>query len=220
MTAQHRDPRRAWAAWAVLAIYLLALLYSLSSCSVQDRAARKVRWAQVHAPELFTQDSVRITLPADSAAGSTALQPVDLDSLVAACNELSEALSAERELYAVVGGLWMKQQALRNREVDSLRNVLRMRPGTRRTSLAVEALRTRLCNVQPIHLRTARYSLAMWMEGDSLRYRLELFPQLVTAPRTVINANEKPLHVYRWWFIGAMALLALLGFIWRQGNDR
>lgn len=194
-TTPQRDPRRNVAAWVLILIYLLGALWALSGCSVQERAARKVRWAQVHAPELFTQDTQQLVLPGDTLRGTVPWSTANVDSVAAACAQLAEALSAERELYSAAGMLWDRRLQERAHLVDSLRTIIehrRQRTEAAR-NYAVQALRGELCTVPPLAVRTDRYTLDLWLQDGALNYRLELMPDTITTTRTVIDAQpEKP----------------------------
>lgn len=221
----HRQPRKA-GGWAC--VLLLPML--LASCGIfRPSAEAQCRKAQGYfakgisiCPEAaqLHHDTLHITLPGDSASGRSAMRQEDIDSVAAACSQLSEALAAERTLYEMAMADASHMIIGRQRAVDSLHAVL----ATSRP--AISKLRLQLCPFEPIHDSTALHDLRISWSPSGVLYSIRDFPRDVAIPTTTQEIKSGTVEVHtsvNGWLIGAVIILAattlvlLLFFISERG---
>lgn len=191
--------------------YAIALfLLLLCACDAQKRQCRKAHRHLARAvwlcPEVLRTDSTTfsITTPEDSATATLPLHAVDTDSLLAACDQLRQALAAERDLY-------------------------RMAMATpRAVPQAVQRLRRMTLPWAPFSLYTPDSSALVRIrpgpEGRPLVTvvsRQRTITGKAPCPPQVTNTTPSPTRTgvagwYRWffwfWVLTALATIACMGF--------
>lgn len=223
--ARHKaNPARRNARGIAFAL-LLPLL--LTSCSIFQRSeAYKCTKAQGHVAKAIylcpnvaelRSDTITITLPGDSAGGTSLFREAHIDSVLADCEQLREALRAERELFAIVidsnAGVIIHQ----HRQLDSLLHV---------RNAAKHQLIARLCVIQPVNDSTALYHLRIWYADGAIHHRLVLHERDTTVldTRQVIKSGPVEISGGRngWLVAGLLlgwlvAVVATLHFISERG---
>lgn len=193
---------------------LVALLL-LSGCGLFKPSAEQryrrgqglITKAALICPECFQPrtDTLSVTLPGDSASGGSSTAPLNTDSLLADCAQLAEALSAERELYAVANNITAGMLMRRERTIDSLQQAVARRP------VITQRMRERLCAWPPVTDSTALYSLKYWWTPEGPRHTLRLFARRATTAHTTTPVVHGPVVMTNstgWW-----PALALLGWL-------
>lgn len=183
---------------------MAGMLLLTTACGGPRKACRKaerhIARAVYMCPEVLEarvrRDTVTITLPGAVDSGSAALDSVNVDSLMAACAQLAEALAAERDLYAA---------AVAQRPTEVVRTIQRQ-----------------LCQFATITVADTNLLLKIWAEDGQVRYWYNVLPQQVQVPvvtqETVVNPgnNCPPPGVAPWYrtFFWLLMALLLISFLW------
>lgn len=175
-------------------LLLIPLLLLLAACGGPRKACRKaeraVERATVRCPDLLRRDTVYVELPGDtvSVAPAAYAEPL-LDSLQAACQQLAEALEAERALYALA---------------------LAQRPATQR---AVKAVRQAACRYEPLTYEHELFTLVL-PGGVSPGVQVHVKPRKASVPCPPAVVVEERHGVAEWYRPAFwLLLLALASYL-------
>lgn len=178
----------------------------LSACTPCHRAARLAKRAAMLCPEMVARDTVHVTMPGDTVhTPSLEYAQADVDSILAACTQLAEALATERDLYA----------QLFHQPPDHQEQPRTVAPvATPPWAAALMHLRGLACRYEPFSYENDRVRVYS-MGGDTPGVTIEIKPVAVDAAcPPAINCDE--VGVSHWWrtvaIVNGIWLLAVLLF--------
>lgn len=172
---------------------------AITACSgprkAQSKAEGLIKRAIRIYPDVLRMDTLRTTIPGDSAKGNSSFAlDHDADSLLAVTRQLTEALESERALYL---------QALTNLGNETGRYALTdPAPAPPRTlgpasQAAARQLRDRLCTFQPVVFEDSTLLLLISVDADGIDWTLKRKPQQVATPVQRIQITDAPEPT--WW---------------------
>jgi len=199
--------------------HLLAIAVLLMvACNPCRQAQGLLNKAVRKCPEMaqLRTDTLRTTLPGDSTAGNVDYYGEDVDSVAALCDQLHEALLAERELYRISIDAASRVVLRTRMQVDSLKKVLASKRAT------VDRLRGELCIFPSILDSTAARRLRIWYTPTGPKYDLVDYPRTVEQVHTVPQVIQGPVITVRqspWWlWVWAVAASLLCGWFYLRSD--
>lgn len=197
-------------------LFLCAVL--LMACGGPRKACRKAARLQIRAamlcPELLRVDTARRTatlqMPGDTTTAELPWSDPDLDSLLAACEQLREAFAADAELMRM------------ERDTLVARLLVRERPHARH---AVRQVRAEACTFEPFTVH-GRRSIVLVEPGDG-QPKVTVVDLPVTEavncppcpPQTVLDTASPTRAVgWLWWLLVAGLLVALAVWMLRMNT--
>lgn len=184
---------------------LIVLPLLLSSCSLfRPSPERQCRKAEGHiakalriCPEAanLRTDTLTIHLPGDSSSGERLWTDADLDSVLAGCQQLREALDAERQLTEITNGVASRIVSRQQRALDSLRTALATKGRTSAGGEGVDRLRRSLCRFPDIHDSTELYELRITYSDSGPLYTIHVFDRTASVAHTTQPIVRGPVTV-------------------------
>lgn len=202
--------------------HLLAIAVLLVACNPCRKAQGIMDSAAIRAARLCPEmvhlqtDTLRTTLPGDSSAGNVDYYGEDVDSVVAACDELHAALIIEQERHRVSINAASRVVMRTKAQVDSLKAVLAAR------NAAMNRLRKELCAFPGILDSTDLRRLRIWYTPTGPKYDLVDYPRTVEQVHTVPTVTQGPVITVRstpWWmYVWAVAATLLCGWFYLRSD--
>ncbi len=180
------------------------------ACAQAERHVAKAVWL---CPQVLLAQIDTVELPGDTLRDTLVWAPVDVDSLLAACDTLRRAaevlalnsVNQQERMQATI----RRQQAVMN---------------------ATDALRRKACRVEPLNAFTADFDLAVWQgEDGALQYEVQLHPRTVPCPpcpvvRTTAAPAERSGIAPGWRTIALVQLplliLLIMALFWSHSNKQ
>jgi hypothetical protein len=177
----------------------IALLLLLCACGGPRKACRKAQQHMARAawlcPQVLRPDTATTTLPGDTATTPPmAYTAAQMDSVEAACQQLAEALAAERELYAALYSTPPRQPLPVN---------------TPPVQAALARIRTAACQYAPFHYQHELFTLrATGGETPGITVLVHDRVLRTECPPVLNMGQTPPTHgVAAWYRVGFWVLV-------------